>query len=128
MVLCECIVQRCYLFFVKLHFDNIMSIIMKVSYMKSNNEKYTLPLCSTDTLAFPPIHSLGVEKQALTTNILSFPLGVCVGLCDFPAILVPRLRGCLICDRGNVCVEWGYGGRRGFSILLFKAFCLIRLG
>ena len=39
-VLCECIVQRRYLFFVKLCFDNIMSIIMKVSYMKSNNREY----------------------------------------------------------------------------------------
>jgi hypothetical protein len=38
IVLCECIVQRRYLFFVKLCFDNIMSIIMKVSYMKSNNK------------------------------------------------------------------------------------------
>jgi hypothetical protein len=36
------IVQRRYLFFVKLCFDNIMSIIMKISYMKSNNfEQYT---------------------------------------------------------------------------------------
>jgi hypothetical protein len=42
IVLCECIVQRRYLFFVKLCFDNIMSIIMKISYMKSNNfEQYT---------------------------------------------------------------------------------------
>ena len=40
IVLCECIVQRRYLFFVKLCFDNIMSIIVKVSYMKSNNNKY----------------------------------------------------------------------------------------
>jgi hypothetical protein len=40
IVLCECIVQRRYLFFVKLCFDNIMSIIMKVSYMKSNNVQY----------------------------------------------------------------------------------------
>jgi len=40
IVLCECIVQRRYLFFVKLGFDNIMSIIMKVSYMKSNNTRY----------------------------------------------------------------------------------------
>jgi hypothetical protein len=37
IVLSECIVQHRYLFFVKLCFDNIMSIIMKVSYMKSNN-------------------------------------------------------------------------------------------
>ena len=42
IVLCECIVQRHYLFFVKLCFDNIMSIIMKVSYMKSNNIVYML--------------------------------------------------------------------------------------
>ena len=42
IVLCECIVQQCYLFFVKLCFDNIMSIIMKVSYMKSNNTKYAI--------------------------------------------------------------------------------------
>ena len=40
IVLCECIVQQRYLFFVKLCFDNIMSIIMKVSYMKNNNGKY----------------------------------------------------------------------------------------
>jgi hypothetical protein len=40
IVLCEYIVQRCYLFFVKLCFDNIMSIIMKVSYMKSNNARH----------------------------------------------------------------------------------------
>jgi hypothetical protein len=40
--LCECIVQRRYLFFVRLCFDNIMSIIMKVSYMKSNNCMYYL--------------------------------------------------------------------------------------
>ena len=40
IVLCECIVQRRCLFFVKLCFDNIMSIIMKVSYMKSNNYRY----------------------------------------------------------------------------------------
>ena len=40
IVLCECIVQRRYLFFVKLCFDNIMSIIVKVSYMKSNNREY----------------------------------------------------------------------------------------
>jgi hypothetical protein len=40
IVLCECIVQRRYLFFVKLCFDNIMSIIMTVSYMKSYNCSY----------------------------------------------------------------------------------------
>jgi hypothetical protein len=40
IVLYECIVQRRYLFFVKLCFDNIMSIIMKVSYMKSNTYIY----------------------------------------------------------------------------------------
>ena len=43
IVLYECIVQRRYLFFVELCFDNIMSIIMKVSYMKSINIIY-LPL------------------------------------------------------------------------------------
>jgi competence transcription factor ComK len=32
--------QPRYLFFVKLCFNNIMSIIMKVSYMKSNNNQY----------------------------------------------------------------------------------------
>jgi hypothetical protein len=40
IVLCEYIVQQRYLFFVKLCFDNIMSIIMKVSYMKSNNARH----------------------------------------------------------------------------------------
>ena len=40
IVLCTRIVQQRYLFFVKLCFDNIMSIIMKVSYMKSNNYQY----------------------------------------------------------------------------------------
>jgi hypothetical protein len=40
IVLYECIVQRRYLFFAKLCFDNIISIIMKVSYMKSNTYIY----------------------------------------------------------------------------------------
>ena len=40
IVLCTRIVQQRYLFFVKLCFDNIISIIMKVSYMKNNNVKY----------------------------------------------------------------------------------------
>jgi hypothetical protein len=40
IVLYEYIVQRRYLLFVKLCFDNIMSIIMKVSYMKSNNARH----------------------------------------------------------------------------------------
>ena len=47
IVLCECIVQRRYLFFVKLCFDNIMSIIMKVSYMKSNNILYNMTVKHT---------------------------------------------------------------------------------
>ena len=45
--LCECIVQRRYLFFVKLYFDNSMSITMKVSYMKSiiNNMTFENVVC-----------------------------------------------------------------------------------
>jgi hypothetical protein len=38
--------QRRYLFFVKLCFDNIMSIIMKVSYMKSNDINTATNSCS----------------------------------------------------------------------------------
>jgi hypothetical protein len=40
IVLSECILQRRYLFFANLGFDNIMSIKMKVSYMKINNKQY----------------------------------------------------------------------------------------
>ena len=40
LVLCECIVQRRYLIFVKLCFDNSMAIIMKVSYMNCINLCY----------------------------------------------------------------------------------------
>jgi hypothetical protein len=50
--LCECIVQRRYLFFVQLCFDDIMSIIMNVSYMKSNNNKYQLETYVTFGLVF----------------------------------------------------------------------------
>ena len=52
IVLCECIVQRRYLFFVKLCFDNIMSIIMKVSCMKSTNPEYPLKLLFCVQLLF----------------------------------------------------------------------------
>lgn len=84
-----------------------------------------LPRLSTARLGVPPTHTLGVEKQAVTRIQLSE--AVWEGL---PVLLLPRpaIRGCLIWARGYTVIGCGYGGRRGFPMLLFRALCLSKLG
>jgi hypothetical protein len=93
IVLYECIVQRRYVFFVKLCFDNIMSIIMKVSYMKSNNIVSCIEyifLLVIFTMHFCRVLSFLMLKKKLIWHLYIFRIH-----------LIPQNNGCINVDKSN---------------------------
>jgi hypothetical protein len=87
----ECFVQRRYLSFVKLCFDNIMSNIMKVSYMKSNKYIY----CTSAEISLNYCWKYILDKFHFFKSPKTFRVIITIILCCpcYMPKYVPRLEG-----------------------------------